>query len=647
MSKIEAQLTASQATDSHEITKVVVAVHGIGSQLRYATVQSVAARFSEYCKDQRRPPLGSFHPQPPFTVGMLPFEVSKLPEALRGVGLAEVFWANIPQEAVKDKDTLEETKAWAKTVVARVRALDCSNGQLPNIDYKKTSAIVAEMVEAIGVVERLLFLADKAGLLKFDLASLLVDYLGDVQIVTEFADYRGKILSEFHRVMKELTERHPGVKEIYIIAHSEGTVVSFLGLLQALGGKSGEALSWDVGKVKGLMTIGSPIDKHIVMWPELWKDLDAPAKPADNPIQWRNYYDNGDPVGFELDTARAWLKENRWKSALNETKPGDYFDFTEAHDIGFTRYALPGKAHNDYWEDPEVFGHFVGEVIEGTAHPKPGSRVFAGLVSWVVPYILCLGLLFGGVYLMLKAGADALGVGSTGKMVFVNVAALTVLLGGMTVMSRIPRLTKFVRWHVAYTRKELTGLNNGELEKWVLDSRVDEKFQIADAFYRKDKGAFDKGHIVRREDAAWGKTFAEVQRANGDTYHVTNCSPQRGNFNQSGKDGIWGKLENFIGSQADKEQYCIFAGPVLAANDETFKGTEKAKIPSRFWKVVCAVAKKKLQVFAFILKQDLEDLPLEFQVTAEWKHEQVKLKDLEKTIGILRFPKVYHDHDMA
>lgn len=198
-----------------------------------------------------------------------------------------------------------------------------------------------------------------------------------------------------------------------------------------------------------------------------------------------------------------------------------------------------------------------------------------------------------------------------------------------------------------YTRKELTGLEDNETEKWVIDPRVDEKFQIPDKFYTKDNGAFDKGHIVRREDVCWGTNFAEVQRANGDTFHVTNCSPQRGNFNQSGKDGIWGKLENFIGSQADKERYCIFAGPVLADKDGVFSGTEKVKIPSRFWKVVCAVAANKLQVFAFVLEQDIEDLPLEFQVNAEWKHEQVKLKDLEKIIGIVTFPKVYHDADKA
>ncbi|HEV7682022.1 MAG TPA: DNA/RNA non-specific endonuclease [Pyrinomonadaceae bacterium] len=199
----------------------------------------------------------------------------------------------------------------------------------------------------------------------------------------------------------------------------------------------------------------------------------------------------------------------------------------------------------------------------------------------------------------------------------------------------------------SYSRKSLTGLGDHDFEKWVLDPRVDAAFQIPDNFYTKDNGAFDKGHICRRDDVCFGKTFAQVQRANGDTYHVTNCSPQRGNFNQSTKSGIWGRLENFIGAQADKEQYCIFAGPILSPKDQTFVGTERVQLPSEFWKVVCAVKDQKLQVFAFILKQDTKDLPLEFAVNAEWKSKQVKLKDLEKRLGILKFQQKYHTADQG
>lgn len=199
----------------------------------------------------------------------------------------------------------------------------------------------------------------------------------------------------------------------------------------------------------------------------------------------------------------------------------------------------------------------------------------------------------------------------------------------------------------AYTRKALTGLGDFEFEAWVMDPRVDPKYQIPDEFYNKDKGAFDKGHICRREDVCFGTSHAQVRRANGDTYHLTNCSPQRKGFNQSGDDGIWGKLENYIGKQAKNEKYCVFAGPVLADDDQVFPGTERVKLPVKFWKVVCAVENGTLRVYAFILEQEVADLPLEFQVDAEWKRKQVKLKELETVVGLLKFQKKYHDADQG
>jgi len=52
-------------------------------------------------------------------------------------------------------------------------------------------------------------------------------------------------------------------------------------------------------------------------------------------------------------------------------------------------------------------------------------------------------------------------------------------------------------------------------------------------------------------------------------------------------------------------------------------------------------------VFAFVLEQDVSDLPLEFQVDAEWKHRQVALKKLESMIALVKFSKLYHDADQA
>lgn len=54
----------------------------------------------------------------------------------------------------------------------------------------------------------------------------------------------------------------------------------------------------------------------------------------------------------------------------------------------------------------------------------------------------------------------------------------------------------------------MTGLDKGEIEMWVADSRVDDTVTLPDTFYSKDNAAFDKGHIVRREDVCWGVDFA-------------------------------------------------------------------------------------------------------------------------------------------
>ncbi|WP_204320280.1 DNA/RNA non-specific endonuclease, partial [Proteus vulgaris] len=83
--------------------------------------------------------------------------------------------------------------------------------------------------------------------------------------------------------------------------------------------------------------------------------------------------------------------------------------------------------------------------------------------------------------------------------------------------------------------------------------------------------------------------------ANGDTYHITNCSPQIAQFNQSqrGKDN-WGDLENLVLGEAASERYCLFAGPILDPSDEIFTGKGddgsvlRLRIPGAFWKVVVA-----------------------------------------------------------
>src|SRR5262249_47736415 len=107
--------------------------------------------------------------------------------------------------------------------------------------------------------------------------------------------------------------------------------------------------------------------------------------------------------------------------------------------------------------------------------------------------------------------------------------------------------------------------------------------------------------------------------------------------------------ENYVQQQAQTERLSLFAGPVLAKEDQIFVGVDDAgpvrvQIPARFWKLVMAEANGKLQSFAFILEQDLSNVPLEFAVTQAWQKYLVSVNDLEALL-LLRFPKVVHDAD--
>lgn len=202
-----------------------------------------------------------------------------------------------------------------------------------------------------------------------------------------------------------------------------------------------------------------------------------------------------------------------------------------------------------------------------------------------------------------------------------------------------------------FSRKGLSGLGKNDIEKWLTDPRIPEQQQLPDVFFTKDRASFDRGHIVRRDDVCWGKNRAQIVRANGDTFHTTNCSPQVSGFNQGqrGEDN-WGDLEDNILKQAKTEAYCLFAGPVLADDDEWFEGVDergpvRIQIPQRYWKIVVARNGGGLQSFGFVLEQDLSAVPFEFAVDATWRPYMVSLKELQKTLGEVKFPQAVIDAD--
>lgn len=212
----------------------------------------------------------------------------------------------------------------------------------------------------------------------------------------------------------------------------------------------------------------------------------------------------------------------------------------------------------------------------------------------------------------------------------------------------------------SYSRRALSGLGPNDHEKWFTDPRIPALHQLPDKFFTKDRTAFDKGHLVRRDAVAWGETFADLRRANGDTYHVTNCSPQVKEFNRSNFGGLWGKLENIVLDQLedDHDIYSVFSGPIFSDDDDPFAGVDDVGavtvlIPKAYWKIVVApnAARDDLETYAFRLEQDLDNVDfgdvegVEFAVSDIWKSRMVSIESLESEIGVLTFPAILHETD--
>lgn len=150
-------------------------------------------------------------------------------------------------------------------------------------------------------------------------------------------------------------------------------------------------------------------------------------------------------------------------------------------------------------------------------------------------------------------------------------------------------------------------------DTWKPDPRVLIGAQIEDVEFYDPATKFDRGHIVRREDVAWGEDKREEEFGNSDSFHWTNCTPQHERFNRDmfEYNGLWGQLENHISKQAGfvQNRLTLMSGPILDVNDprRDFGSGIKVQVPMAFWKVVVVVETTHphptLRAYGFILDQ--------------------------------------------
>ena len=212
-------------------------------------------------------------------------------------------------------------------------------------------------------------------------------FLSDVQVYAEFTPARQAAIKRLSGYLDDIVAQHQKIYgadaadfDISIVAHSLGTVASLDTLAAAALIAPDQQVSW-YKHLKHFITLGSPIDKFLVLWSENYRPYHVLAErrsePAEPRIQFWNYCDELDPVGHHIDL----LKKLPWSEKL--------FDYRE--DVVYTRYRLPGKAHIDYWHDEQLMARLqkiiTHQLTEPQKKPGPNFKLTSYVVTLVVTYV--------------------------------------------------------------------------------------------------------------------------------------------------------------------------------------------------------------------------------------------------------------------
>jgi endonuclease G len=245
------------------------------------------------------------------------------------------------------------------------------------------------------------------------------------------------------------------------------------------------------------------------------------------------------------------------------------------------------------------------------------------------------GLGYAPSFLSVKVDVPRLGASLKRKAFMLNESSVIDYTHFSLTMNQSRKFPFWVGWNIDGSRVQRVSRKNLE---FMFDPRIPKEFQAGDELYSGNR--LDRGHMARRADLIWG-SLAEAKQANKDSFFYTNITPQMDDFNQSGRGGIWGKLEEavFADTEVERLRINVFAGPVFREDDREFR---KVLIPREFWKVLAFVENGRLKAKAFLLTQSLDELAILELDT--FKVFQVSIPEVESRAG-LRFPAALRSAD--
>lgn len=318
-------------------------------------------------------------------------------------------WADIMQTHYDH--VAQPLKDWASSLIGRLEVLS-KHSAMPEKE-RWVLPVLYRLEESLTLLQSLIsFKLPGLG------AQIFEKYMGDIQLYGEYSVIRGQATKRFHQLFEHIERKHReslDLDENYvqhstqrilrprytIIAHSLGTIMSLDALMYAHFNKkrvmeSGSPLpnlpftNYDmsdvtvrderfgerwIDDVEAFVTLGSPIDKFLTIWWNNYRYMEDKAlhirednflRERQSKIRHFNYCDEQDPVGHALD--------------LLSTKTTYQRVFSLKEDSVYNRYAVPGVAHNNYWEDIYLFKHIMGNTLDAVPSkpsentPKPSPQ---------------------------------------------------------------------------------------------------------------------------------------------------------------------------------------------------------------------------------------------------------------------------------
>lgn len=193
-------------------------------------------------------------------------------------------------------------------------------------------------------------------------------------------------------------------------------------------------------------------------------------------------------------------------------------------------------------------------------------------------------------------------------------------------------------------------VKGAEGDTWFKDPRISASFYLGQDFYSAWSHIFDRGHLTRRSDPTWG-TPEEAERANADTFHLTNCSPQHFLFNESSK--YWQGIELYVLEQGvlaqqTRKRISVFQGPIY--NDAIDQMADDVQIPSSFYKIVVWQGQAGIRSVGLVVDQlqllsiTRHGVKVGSDSTVQVKQWRARISDIAARTG-LTFPSVVVDND--